>query len=1659
MAKLASTTIYGDLNVSGKIRGDGVLVSGVDADKLDGKHLTDLKITVTGAVTASQIAFGSDGTVTLNTSLSTHTHDDRYYIESEIDSQMAGKSDVGHTHSYLPLAGGTMSGAIAMGSNNISGAGTVSATTFQENGTNLASKYLGIAAKAADSDKLDNIDSTGFLRIITDGTTDKVTISNSKFGVVGGSNISITYDDTNKKITIANTYSYSHPTGDGNLHVPATSTTNNTKVLKAGSTAGSISWGSVDWTELTNKPSTFSPSSHNHPNTEITGLGGAATLNVGTAAGTVAAGNDSRFHANTNDPTADQKAALTGTSGTPSSTNKYVTNSDSRLSDARTPTAHTHVKNDITDFTHTHSDATTSVAGFMSAADKTKLDGVATNANNYTHPTGDGNLHVPATSTTNNTKVLKAGATAGSMAWGVVAYSELSGVPTTFAPSAHKTSHASGGGDALTPADIGAAAASHGSHVPSGGSTGQYLKQGNAWATIAISEVNGLQTALDGKAPTHTHPYLSDSHAASGVTSGKITNWDTAYTHSQATHARTDATLTQSSSTNGNIKINGTETTVYTHPNADGDKHVPTTGTTNNNKVLKAGATAGTFAWGNVDWSELTNKPSDFSPSAHAHDDLYYTETEVDTKLGTKTNIVCLTVQTAAATVAKVTDETVTFAEGTLYLVRLKYGNTAASPTINGVNVRLGITNASTTTLNFSGEAVVPMLYDATLNKLQIMGSHDVSDDIESYTVRWNCTLQAGTDPIYDYKIVMFGTDGRLYPLTLENGTGTSKTVSNAELDIGMPILYYGYTADIAANGTHASYWYNGVTQGYLQYTANVASGWTAYRPVYIKGTIQANGSFKLAGAGTAGGTDFLTQTLPTTDDGYVYVLLGIMNNTTTSIRMTTAIAAYEFKDGKLRQYVPSHAHQISDVTGLQSALDGKSPTHTHPYLSDSHAASGVTSGKITNWDTAYTHSQAAHARTDATLVQSSSTNGNIKINGTETTVYTHPTTAGNVHIPAAGASGNFLKYSSAGTAAWATPAIADITGLQSVLDGKSATTHNHDTVYPAMNAMNVDANTITRSGFYHCNANVPTADSESDKAVIHNQYGGGAVWAVQIAISWRNGRMWFRNKENGTWEDWQEVSKEHSHPYLSSSHDASAVTSAKITNWDAAYTHSQAAHARTDATLTQPSSTNGNIKVNGTETTVYTHPSADGDKHVPATGTTNNNKVLKAGATAGTFAWGSVAYSELTGVPTSFTPASHDNTYHSATYVTQTEINTSISTHAGSATAHHSNANDPSSDQKAALAGTSGTPSSTNKYVTNSDSRLSDARTPTSHNHAATEITSGTLGTARGGTGLASFTSGGYFYASSTSAVGQKTPAQVLSDIGGAAASDLSNHTGNTFIHVPACDGNTVGQVLMGFGTDPLYFAQWSSLSSSSVGLGNVSNYGIATQAEAQAGTSDVKYMTPLRTKEAITSMQAVSSVNSKTGAVSLTHSDVGAAASDDDGLTTRSSTAPSSPSEGQLWYDTSNDKLKSYDGSAWQEVGGGLPLSGGTMQGDINFADYLAQRPEIKDYAETVYAHGTTGGAKTINLENGNIQTITLNANTTFTFSNPPASGKAGSLTIILSQGATTRTVTWPASVDWHDGAVPDLSTVSRDYVLTFLTVDGGTTWRGWLAGSAFS
>jgi hypothetical protein len=115
---------------------------------------------------------------------------------------------------------------------------------------------------------------------------------------------------------------------------------------------------------------------------------------------------------------------------------------------------------------------------------------------------------------------------------------------------------------------------------------------------------------------------------------------------------------------------------------------------------------------------------------------------------------------------------------------------------------------------------------------------------------------------------------------------------------------------------------------------------------------------------------------------------------------------------------------------------------------------------------------------------------------------------------------------------------------------------------------------------------------------------------------------------------------------------------------------------------------------------------------------------------------------------------------------------------------------------------------------------------------------------------------------------------------------------------------------------------------------------------------------------------------------------------------------------------------------------------------------------RVKLKDYSETAVV-ANTGTTYTIDLENGNVFNLTLTGNCTYTFSNPPASGSAGAFTLIQNQdGAGSRTVTWPASVEWAGGSAPTItSTASSTDVFTFITTDGGTTWYGFTGGQDFS
>ena len=132
---------------------------------------------------------------------------------------------------------------------------------------------------------------------------------------------------------------------------------------------------------------------------------------------------------------------------------------------------------------------------------------------------------------------------------------------------------------------------------------------------------------------------------------------------------------------------------------------------------------------------------------------------------------------------------------------------------------------------------------------------------------------------------------------------------------------------------------------------------------------------------------------------------------------------------------------------------------------------------------------------------------------------------------------------------------------------------------------------------------------------------------------------------------------------------------------------------------------------------------------------------------------------------------------------------------------------------------------------------------------------------------------------------------------------------------------------------------------------------------------------------------------------------------------------------SKGETWLDTTltPPTFKVYDGSNWVTAFG---------YSDIDISGR---------YTQTVQ----TVSALDIDCSAGNYFTKTINANSTFTFSNVPTN-RAYAFTLELRH--TSGTITWPSSVKFTDGVTPSLST-GKDHLFVFITDDGGSCFRAGL------
>lgn len=174
-------------------------------------------------------------------------------------------------------------------------------------------------------------------------------------------------------------------------------------------------------------------------------------------------------------------------------------------------------------------------------------------------------------------------------------------------------------------------------------------------------------------------------------------------------------------------------------------------------------------------------------------------------------------------------------------------------------------------------------------------------------------------------------------------------------------------------------------------------------------------------------------------------------------------------------------------TTVLKTKLDGiavNANNYVHPTGNgNNHIPQGGAEGQFLGYSAAGT-AKWVNAPTTSISAATSTALGGIKIGYTQSaknypivldsdgkayvvvpwtdTVYTHPTTAGNKHIPAEGSAGQILKWSADGTAIWGdektySEATASVAGLMSAVDkakldgvAAQANKYEHPTTHPA---------------------------------------------------------------------------------------------------------------------------------------------------------------------------------------------------------------------------------------------------------------------------------------------------------------------------------------------------------------------------------------------------------------------------------------------------------------------------------------------------------------------------------------------------------------------------------------------------------------------------------
>lgn len=137
------------------------------------------------------------------------------------------------------------------------------------------------------------------------------------------------------------------------------------------------------------------------------------------------------------------------------------------------------------------------------------------------------------------------------------------------------------------------------------------------------------------------------------------------------------------------------------------------------------------------------------------------------------------------------------------------------------------------------------------------------------------------------------------------------------------------------------------------------------------------------------------------------------------------------------------------------------------------------------------------------------------------------------------------------------------------------------------------------------------------------------------------------------------------------------------------------------------------------------------------------------------------------------------------------------------------------------------------------------------------------------------------------------------------------------------------------------------------------------------------------------------------------------------------------------------------------------GLSASGATFSNTVNVNSNTLYKPTLQYYNEPTLSPGISGNTLSLDLSLAQVFNVSLNAGiSSFIVTNvPQTASRAIGFSLFLTADGTARGISWGSTVKWPSGIPPTLTTTNnKTDILSFTTLDGGTSYFGSVAGQNY-